>query len=48
MIESAKDIPEDVIKIQAAWIKAINRVAKPWRFDIKRWIWFPSEQVVKR
>ena len=28
MIEAAKDVPEDVIRIQQAWIKAINRVAE--------------------
>jgi hypothetical protein len=28
MIEQQKDIPEDVIRIQQTWIKAINRVAE--------------------
>ena len=32
MIESQKDIPEDVIRIQQAWIKAINRVAEALAF----------------
>lgn len=28
MIEQGKDVPENVIRIQQAWIKAINRVAE--------------------
>ena len=35
MIEPAKDIPEDVIRIQQAWIKAINRVAEALAYRFK-------------
>jgi hypothetical protein len=35
MIEQQKDIPEDVIRIQHAWIKAINRVAEALAYRFK-------------
>ena len=35
MIEQAKDIPEDVIRIQQAWIKAINRLAEALAYRFK-------------
>jgi hypothetical protein len=35
MIEQQKDVPEDVIRIQQAWIKAINRVAEALAFRYK-------------
>jgi hypothetical protein len=35
MIEKAKDIPGDVIRIQQAWIKAINRVAESLAYRFK-------------
>jgi|GEM_PF-6015664 len=35
MIEQQKDVPEDVIRIQQAWIKAINRVAEALAYRFK-------------
>jgi len=35
MIEQQKDIPDDVIRIQQAWIKAINSVAESLAYRFK-------------